>query len=458
MNVTLLVRLLEAYFTYTGIRHKFTGSGLFAHVDLAQRLRAFSDRFDSDKNFQAAVNDIQSWDGEFNTLDQHRRTLVRLASLLLYDVDMSQAQLIKRWKSHCIFTKTILPVEAAGICYGLAMASLLMVDENTLHAATTWNGNYHDDSVAAIFHSLATHAVPLQEDQDGDFQPVSGLVADAQIPELKLGVAFVHNAATLRTLLTMVLKSGHHVLLGAADHVVRISVMQNNQIEFYDPNSKFGYGAFQLDELEYLMSTIRYGFENHYANRFGMVVKVYADHTASSYDLHAVMKHLEDTALQSGITADRILNAIGPDGKNALLLAAEANLLECVRYLAQRGCNPNIRAIKSLNNAFHSAASIKKAETMLALLEAGKTDLNSYNRSGLTPLQVAVYDNCPAIVKTLLGYAGVNVGKLTGSKSGVPGKTAMQMAAMLGRTEILEMLAGKYAQSIIAHAARGNCS
>lgn len=463
LNIKQLVKALNTYFSLTGSAQHFVAGGAFADISLDQRLKAFADRYESDKNFRTTIQNILEWDGEFASLKQHQVALQSLTDLTLYDIDLSQQTLVKHWQRYCQLSGRAAPEIRHGICYGLAMASTLssfvsnkdyvafgvnrlLSYEKVIREICAWNGEELNYEVKDHFHALHDIVLPLQRNQEESYQPIANQCVLDKIPERVLGLGLVHNESTLAELFKTILSPGNIVILAAEDHIVRATVTETGGIVYYDPNHKLGFQEFDANDLSHFLHALKRSFQYQHAARFSLVVKVYAQR--NYYNIQSIVERL--TAVADG---HNVLTAIGTDGQDALSLSARANLPECINYLVQQGCQPGLRGVRHLNNAFHSAASIADATSMLALLKSNRAGINAYNRSGLTPLQVAVYDNCPQTVAALLESREVNIDKRTGAKSGVPGKTAIQMAALFGYNDILNLLAEQYAKLFVTQAA-----
>ena len=91
------------------------------------------------------------------------------------------------------------------------------------------------------------------------------------------------------------------------------------------------------------------------------------------------------------------------NGKTALHIAAELNIVSVVRLLLNNGANPNIPTHLDIGYylPIHKACE-KNNKEIVELLVNAKTDLNARNKVGQTPLHIAIRQKNIEISKLLI--------------------------------------------------------
>ncbi|AKM11398.1 ankyrin [Croceicoccus naphthovorans] len=113
-------------------------------------------------------------------------------------------------------------------------------------------------------------------------------------------------------------------------------------------------------------------------------------------------------------------------GESALHIVVERRDLVWVKFLLQKGANPNIRDNKGVT-PLELAASLRFIEAIEALAEAG-ADVDETNSTGETALMLATHIRDGEMAKVLLEH-GANPDKTDNS-----GRTAREYAELDGRT------------------------
>ncbi len=123
-----------------------------------------------------------------------------------------------------------------------------------------------------------------------------------------------------------------------------------------------------------------------------------------------------------------------PDGFTPLHLAAFFRQPAVVKWLLERGADPNAVAKNStMVQPLHSAVASGLTESVLALVDGG-ADVNAAQQGGWTPLQAAAMHNRLEMVRSLLA-AGADVAQPTDD-----GKTAIGLAEAGGHDEMVKLL------------------
>jgi hypothetical protein len=136
--------------------------------------------------------------------------------------------------------------------------------------------------------------------------------------------------------------------------------------------------------------------------------------------------------LQSVIQSGRDIDFELPDGKTALMLAAEQGNASAVRQLLAAGAAPNARS-RNGGTALMYAASIGSSTVVRTLLQTGSA-VNSMNVEGKTALMAAAGGGHVDTVRILLEN-GANVGTTS-----IQGRTALNYAQEAGHTAVVNLL------------------
>jgi len=139
--------------------------------------------------------------------------------------------------------------------------------------------------------------------------------------------------------------------------------------------------------------------------------------------------------LESVIQAGRDIDLELPDGKTALMIAAEQGYEQAVRQLLAAGAAPNARS-RNGGTALMYAASIGNNTIVRTLLQSGGA-VNSMNVEGKTALMAAASNGHADTVRILLG-SGANV-----STTSIHGRTALSYAQEAGHTAVVDVLSGR---------------
>ena len=123
-----------------------------------------------------------------------------------------------------------------------------------------------------------------------------------------------------------------------------------------------------------------------------------------------------------------------PDGFTPLHLAAFFGQPAVVKWLLERGADPNAVAKNpTMVQPLHSAVASGQIESVVALIDGG-ADVNAAQQGGWTPLQAAAMHNRLEMVRSLLA-AGADV-----SQPADDGKTAIGLAEAGGHDEMVKLL------------------
>lgn len=126
------------------------------------------------------------------------------------------------------------------------------------------------------------------------------------------------------------------------------------------------------------------------------------------------------------------VNAENPIGETALMIAVQCGNTEAVKLLLDAGADPNIQDELGLT-ALIKAAQGRTTEAVKLLLDRG-ADPNIKNIENDTALQRAILVDNMETIKLLIEHeANPNIQRINS------GWTALMLAAVRGRTEIMEM-------------------
>lgn len=143
--------------------------------------------------------------------------------------------------------------------------------------------------------------------------------------------------------------------------------------------------------------------------------------------------------LRAVIGAGRNLDRELPDGKTALMLAAERGRSDAVRMLLEAGAAPNARS-RNGGTALMYAASAGDENGIRALIRYGGA-VNAMNVDGKTALMAAAQAGHAGTVRLLLeNGAEVNA-------RSVQGRTALDYAGEAGQTQVVNLLRLRGAES-----------
>ncbi len=128
------------------------------------------------------------------------------------------------------------------------------------------------------------------------------------------------------------------------------------------------------------------------------------------------------------------VGAHSPDGFTPLHLAAFFGQPAVVKWLLERGADPNAVAKNpTIVQPLHSAVASGLTESVVALVDGG-ADVNAAQQGGWTPLQAAAMHNKLEMVRSLLA-AGADV-----AQQADDGKTAIGLAEAGGHDEMVKLL------------------
>ncbi|NJB72460.1 ankyrin repeat protein [Saonia flava] len=107
-------------------------------------------------------------------------------------------------------------------------------------------------------------------------------------------------------------------------------------------------------------------------------------------------------------TDSSLLNSFSPDGFTPLGLASFFGQIPVVKFLLEKGANPNVAA----NNTFkvapiHSACAISNLEIVKLLIEGG-ADVNAKQMKGVTPIHSAAHNGQNQLIQLLIDN-GANI-------------------------------------------------
>jgi type II secretory pathway predicted ATPase ExeA len=154
----------------------------------------------------------------------------------------------------------------------------------------------------------------------------------------------------------------------------------------------------------------------------------------------------QPAVLQSVIQSGRDIDFELPDGKTALMLAAEQGNASAVRQLLAAGAAPNARS-RNGGTALMYAAAIGSNAVVRTLLQTGSA-VNSMNVEGRTALMAAAAGGHVDTVRILL-ESGANI-----STTSIQGRTALNYAQEAGHTAVVNLLNSYDPQSATRRSSR----
>ncbi len=149
-------------------------------------------------------------------------------------------------------------------------------------------------------------------------------------------------------------------------------------------------------------------FACYYRNNEAVsILKKYKNHlgyfeSCAVGDVETVKRELEKNPA--------MINAFSSDGFTALGLASFFSNIEVVKFLLQKGADPNIASANSFHVApIHSACAISNYELVDLLIKNG-ANINAKQAHGVTPLHSAAHNGQTKIAKLLIeNGAEINV-------------------------------------------------
>lgn len=421
--------LLRRYFFFSGLEEKF-GS-----LDLTSQLDGFlhkitNDEDDKETNDLKAIMDVvASWDGEFDSLVTVEAELEKLTVKLL-PFDWSQDRILQNWPQFCKLTGIATSDRyARGVCGALSRLSelsLILTQDDldrlpeNLHARlvnfedylkcmAAWDGKDIKE-VREDFKAFEAMVLPMQDD-------LCNWQFTLQDCPLNVGpsfsFSFVYNSETLIYFFRTILKPGKVIYLGASDHAARLFVTIDNKIVYYNPNERYGYLTFDLENLSPFLYKLAQGFRNVSVQKFSLTVDVYDAQGFRPYPLKfkKIFNKLLHKQKAGHLPIKLVVNNQGMNGETALYMAAYENNLKQVSLLIKLGADPNLCEL-TRTAPLHIAAMRGNLEITRLFLSVNNIKIDCLDNKARTPLAWALSLNRFAVAKALFA-AGADINHLT---------------------------------------------
>ena len=108
------------------------------------------------------------------------------------------------------------------------------------------------------------------------------------------------------------------------------------------------------------------------------------------------------------------------------------------KLIEEENVNPNAKDAQGGSTCIHIAAGQRDATTLRFFLSlTTMIDLNAQDKSGETPLIIAIVNGCEEVVRILLAQPSLDV-----NMTDEDGRTALMLACLYGQKTILSMLLG----------------